>query len=581
MDYFGSSEVGASTSTTIDNNLQIFNMNDDKKNYRKYLECDSTANLSFNALINDLLGNYSIDECKSKEKIEEWIEESNLFYNSRDKGIIPKLLEDAFLYGTGYYQIYKTNKTINQLNIKNKFHRLDPFSTYTIENPFNNEEIIIHEFQKDYKNNLIVFCENSNDEDEKNKILEMKELKEKSGYEIHWQDIKNIIVFKAQSLMMGDCYNAIEKKFDLLFNLGKLIDERAVSPPVCVSVGEVMNGEPVGLPTEDNKEEYKNIIENYAKGISNIKTKGGMAVPGYVKTTAIPFKIDTGYLKTILDKCDEIICSSFYYNEAFTKSGSADYKRTDLRKQRKEFLRKYKIRIEKLINKLIDLEFENSNNKDNNINNGNKNISKFHFIIDDSEEKKELSETHEKIINCIKELKEIGASEETISNFANIYGLELELKEKEINKSNNENKNKNTKSEQYAKNNQLNKLNNKLTNELNEVDELSPWGNELLNSINTEIEKATIEVYEKTLKTSNNIETISINEYGKLKEILEKSFNKINFKKLVFENIENHLKANALPIKENKNAIEFVKNYAFDQCGKLSDDQKNRLKYIN
>lgn len=550
--YYGVEEEnnsGSSSTTDLStvSTLSTKGIADDRKNYALYLECDSGASMACEALVNDILRDYRITPGNRQAEIEKWVEDQRLMYSPTTKGVFPSLLEDSFLYGNVAYQLIKDKSKIVRI------HRLDPLSTQVLKDPFSNDSIVIHTFTKDNKEQNIIFGKNvvSKTGQPDLKVQEalkgsIKEVKAVSG-DITWMNIENCIVFESKSLMKGDCYNAIEKKFNLLYGVGKYIDDRAASPPIAFQVGIVVGDEAIGFPEEGKTEEYQKILDKISQSIPGIKTKGGTSLPGYVTPIPLPFTINNIYLKNTLDKCDQIICSAFYYNEAFTKSGSADFKRTDLRIQRREFLQRLKLKVQALVNSILKIQFEEDMEEC------------FEFIKDTAEERKEQAEADVVVLEGLQKLKDLGADDQSLEWYAERNSFEFKISGS-LGKAG-------TGKEQFG----------------TPEEELSIFGKDLFDKINDELKKASDKAAEKIKKLAEKSSgCLSADDYDKMMAVINKELDKIDkpVKTELRSAIESTLTTDMLPIKENKAAIDFLQNFSFDEIKSLKENQKKRLKHI-
>uniref|UniRef100_A9A7H3 Phage head morphogenesis protein, SPP1 gp7 family n=1 Tax=Methanococcus maripaludis (strain C6 / ATCC BAA-1332) TaxID=444158 RepID=A9A7H3_METM6 len=549
--YYGENASGETTgsSSVVDastvSELSTAGIADDPNKYALYLECESEAGRACESLLNDTLSDFRITEGPKKEEIEKWIEDIRLFYSPTTRGIFPELLEDSFLYGNVARQIIRDNGTIT------KIHRLDPLSTTVVKDPFSDDPVVIHTFTKDNTHQYLIFAKDVNKNGSENtEVIDalkknISEVKSVSGT-ITWENIENCIVFEAKSLMKGDCFNAIAKKFDLMFGIGKYIDERAASPPVAFQVGEVVDGKPIGYPEKGKEPEYQTILDTITQSAAKIKTKNTTAFPGYVKPVPLPFTINNIYIKNKLDKCDQMICSSFYYNEAFAKSGAADFKRDGLMKQRREFLQRSKLKIQALVNYILKLQF------------GENLTEKFEFIKDSVEERKDQAEADNMVLDGLQKLQNLGADEETLEKYATRYGFKFNITAKEGTRA----------KEEFGE----------------RVETLSVFEEDLLALWNENVKEASEGAFEKIQKLAEKSSGfLDPDEYDKMMEVLDAALLKME-KKLksgVYKIVSDSIAAESLPVKENKKAIEFLQRYTFDEFAvPLKIHQRQRLKII-
>jgi len=549
VDYFGETEsktkeVGISDRTPAETELGDFSkisMIDitDEANLEGAYLLDEKVNLALNSLIFDIISNWTL---KGNEKqiveVKKWLYETGIIFSKNATATVIEMLRDYFIYGKAIYQIVWQNGKIVML------HRLDPKTTKIIRDPFSNDRIIIHDATIDGNIRKIGFV----DLERKDEILQLMAVQ--SEMVQVWLDINDIVLLEGTSLM-ARCVNAVFQKQKLLNEICAYVNEHQAIPPVQIKVGQILNdGKGIGLPDGVNitPEKYKEMLRNYANDIEKLKYRGAVATPPYVDYNQIDMKINWEYVKLILDKYDEIIFNAFYSSEGLWKSGTADYRRKDMRRERLKLIRSMQAKIKELINELIRMQFGDID-------------VEFSFITDDTEELLEKSEYYKNIADTIKSLADIGASEETLKRIAQEFGIELDLalqgKQSEI--------------ESYAE---------MFADEIDK-EVVEAIAQSLVEKLMEKIEDTTLEVKDKAMEIiKQNKGKITATAYRQIRALINKEFQDIDFSGEIQQALSDVVKVTGLEIDVDKGPIKFVENYMFDLCKKLNENQKARLKYI-
>jgi hypothetical protein len=415
VDYFGESpattmEVGVSDRTPSRVELGDFSaiqMIDitDETNLEGAFLIDEKVYLALHSLIYDIISNWTLkgDE-KQIEEVKKWLYDTGIIFSKNATASIIEMLRDYFIYGKAIYQIVWENGKIKRL------HRLDPKTTKIIRNPFSNDRIIIHDATIDGKIKKIGFV----DLERKEEILNLMAVQ--SEMVQVWLDINDIILLEGTSLM-ARCVNAVYQKQKLINEICAYVNEHQAVPPVQIKVGQILNdGKGIGLPDGVNitADKYKEMLKKYANDIIKLKYRGAVSTPPYVDYNQIDMKIDWRYIKFILDKYDEIIFNAFFSSEGLWKSGTADYRRKDTRKERLRLIRSMQGKIQKLINELITMQFGRIG-------------TEFMFLTDETEEMLDKSEYYKNISETIAKLSEIGTDTQTLQNIAQEFGITLKF----------------------------------------------------------------------------------------------------------------------------------------------------------
>jgi len=544
VDYFSESpdttEVGVSdrTPTTIElgdfEQIQMISITD-AANLEGAFLIDEKVNLALHSLIYDIISNWTLKgNEKQIEEVKKWLYETGIIFSKNTTANIIEMLGDYFIYGKAIYQIIWKNGKIVRL------HRLDPKTTEIVRNPFSNDRIIIHDATIDGQIRKIGFV----DLERKKEILNLMAVQSEI---VHvWLDIDDIILLEGTSLM-ARCVNAVYQKQKLLTEICAYVNEHQAIPPVQIKVGQILSdGKGIGLPDGVNitADKYREMLKNYANDITKLKYRGAISTPPYVDYNQIDMKINWEYIKFILDKYDEIIFNAFYSSEGLWKSGTADYRRKDMRKERLKLIRSMQAKIKELINELIRMNF------------GDVDVE-FTFITDDTEELLEKSEYFKNIADTIKALTDVGASEETLKRIAQEFGIELDLA--------------------------LQKGQSEMFAEMfaDEADPIELIATNLVEKIMQKIEEASLEVRDKAMKIiQENKGKITATAYKQIRALINKEFQDLDFSSEIQEALKDVVKVTGLPIDIDKGPIKFVEKYTFDLCKKLTDNQKARLRYI-
>ncbi len=540
VDYFGdgTNEVGISDRTPANmelgdfENIQMIDITDEANLEGAFL-VDEKVNLALHSLIYDIISNWTLkgDE-KQIEEVRRWLYETGIIFSKNATATIIEMLRDYFIYGKAIYQIVWKNGKIVRL------HRLDPMATKIIRNPFGDDRIIIHDATIDGQIRKIGFVDLENKDEILNLMAVQSEMVQV------WLDINDIILLEGTSLM-ARCVNAVYQKQKLLNEICAYVNEHQATPPIQIKIGQILNdGRGIGLPDGTNitVEKFKEMLKNYANDITKLKYRGAVATPCYVDYNQIDMKINWEYIKFILDKYDEIIFNAFYSSEGLWKSGTADYRRKDMRRERLKLIRSMQAKIKELINELIRLNF------------GDVDVE-FTFITDDTEELLEKSEYYKNIGTAIGALAQIGSSDESLKKIAQEFGIELDLalktEQDEILK------------EQFAD------------------DSIDIISQNLVEKMMEKLETASIEVKDKVQKIIEKYKgNLNATAYNEIRKVVNESFKDIDFTKEIPAALQNTVTISALPLATDKGAIKFVENYMFDLCKKLTDNQKARLKNI-
>ncbi|XRO77456.1 phage minor head protein [Methanocaldococcus sp. 10A] len=552
VDYFGDTktvsttkEVGVSDRTPADielgdfSNISMIDITDEANLEGAYL-LDEKVNLALNSLIFDIISNWTLkgDE-KQIAEVKKWLYETGIIFSKNATAAVIEMLRDYFIYGKAIYQIVWQNGKIIRL------HRLDPKTTKIIRDPFSNDRIIIHDATIDGNIRKIGFV----DLERKDELLQLMAVQ--SEMVQIWLDINDIVLLEGTSLM-ARCVNAVYQKQKLLNEICSYINEHQAIPPIHIKVGKVLNdGRGVGLPDGVNisKEKYSDILRKYANDVQRLKYNTAVATPGYVEYDQIDLKINVDYIKYFLDKCDEIIFNAFYSSEGLWKSGTADYRRKDMRRERIKLIISMQAKIKELINELIRMNFEDID-------------VEFTFITDDTEVLLEKSEYYKNIADTIKSLADIGASEETLKRIAQEFGIELDLAGQNVQ----------SETEAYA----VEMFADEIDKEVVESIAMS-----LVDKIMEKIEDATLEVKDKALDIiKQNKGKITATAYKQIRALINKEFQGLDFSREIQQALSDVVKITGLEIDIDKGAIKFVENYTIDLCKKLTDNQKSRLRYI-
>jgi len=542
VDYFGESpattmEVGVSDRTPSRVELGDFSairMIDitDETNLEGAFLIDEKVYLALHSLIYDIISNWTLkgDE-KQIEEVKKWLYDTGIIFSKNATASIIEMLRDYFIYGKAIYQIVWENGKIKRL------HRLDPKTTKIIRNPFSNDRIIIHDATIDGKIKKIGFV----DLERKEEILNLMAVQ--SEMVQVWLDINDIILLEGTSLM-ARCVNAVYQKQKLINEICAYVNEHQAVPPVQIKVGQILNdGKGIGLPDGVNitADKYKEMLKKYANDIIKLKYRGAVSTPPYVDYNQIDMKIDWRYIKFILDKYDEIIFNAFFSSEGLWKSGTADYRRKDMRKERLRLIRSMQGKIQKLINELITMQFGRIG-------------TEFMFLTDETEEMLDKSEYYKNISETIAKLSEIGTDTQTLQNIAQEFGITLKF-------------NSQPKTEQFA--------------EFFAEDPIEMISQNLVDKIMEKMENATFDVKDKVQKIIETYKgNINATAYNEIKKIINENFNNMDFTEEIPAALQNTVTISALPLATDKGAIKFVENYMFDLCKKLTDNQKARLRSI-
>ena len=547
VDYFGESpkrttEVGVSDRTPAElefgefSTIQMIDITDEANLEGAFL-IDEKVNLALHSLIYDIISNWTLkgDE-KQIEEVKKWLYETGIVFSKNATASIIEMLRDYFIYGKAIYQIVWENGKIVRL------HRLDPKTTKIIRNPFSNDRIIIHDATIDGQIRKIGFV----DLERKEEILNLMAVQ--SEIVQVWLDINDIILLEGTSLM-ARCVNAVYQKQKLLNEICAYVNEHQAVPPIQIKVGQIFNdGRGIGLPDGTNitVEKFKEMLKKYANDITKLKYKGAVATPCYVDYNQIDMKINWEYIKFVLDKYDEIIFNAFFSSEGLWKSGTADYRRKDMRRERLKLIRSMQAKIKELINELIRLQF------------GDVDVE-FTFITDDTEELLEKSEYYKNIADTIKSLADIGASEDTLKRIAQEFGIELDLALQK------------GQAEMFAE---------MFADEIDN-DPVEFIAQNLVEKILEKIESATLEVRDKAMKIlEKNKGKITATAYKEIRALINKEFKNIDFSNEIRQALKDVVKVTGLQIDVDKGPIKFVENYTFDLCKKLTENQKARLRHI-
>ncbi|ACX72422.1 phage head morphogenesis protein, SPP1 gp7 family [Methanocaldococcus vulcanius M7] len=547
VDYFGESpatkttEVGVSDRTPADielgefSTIQMIDITDEANLEGAFL-IDEKVNLALHSLIYDIISNWTLkgDE-KQIEEVKKWLYETGIIFSKNATATIIEMLRDYFIYGKAIYQIVWENGKIVRL------HRLDPKATKIIRNPFGDDRIIIHDATIDGQIRKIGFI----DLERKEEVLNLFTVK--SEMVQVWLDINDIILLEGTSLM-ARCVNAVYQKQKLLNEICAYVNEHQAIPPVQIKIGQILSdGRGIGLPDGTNitVEKFKEMLKNYANDITKLKYKGAVATPCYVDYNQIDMKINWEYIKFILDKYDEIIFNAFYSSEGLWKSGVADYRRKDMRRERLKLIRSMQAKIKELINELIRMNFGDID-------------VEFTFITDDTEELLEKSEYYKNVADTIKSLADIGASEDTLKRIAQEFGIELDLALQK------------GQAEMFAE-------------MFAEIDKetIEAIAQTLVDKIMEKIENATLEVKDKAMEIiQENKGKITATAYRKIRALINKEFQGLDFSGEIQQALSDIVRVTGLEIDIDKGVIQFVKNYTFDLCKKLTENQKARLRHI-
>ncbi|MBW9222116.1 phage head morphogenesis protein [Methanothermococcus sp. SCGC AD-155-C09] len=506
---------------------------------------DATVNLIITTMKNKLFQDYEIiaDNDTLKEKVQEWIKEIGLINtNLHGDSILEKIFIDYLIYGECFAQIRYKNSEVEYIQ------RIDPTTMEVKKSPFDDREVYFiqtadyEDLQGNTKSKTIYFVPS----DLRNKI------KIPTGAEIG--KAENIIWFKRNGGSVIDkCIEYVLAKWDILRRMPTTII-RYSAPFIHGIVGKFdKDGNPMfpTPPADPNDEiakkaydEFKKQLMKLSKEFENWDEKKELFTDPFIelKTIEAGNAINPQIYETSISILDKQISYALLSSMALidargselaTSRTVADNLNAAYRGMQTDFTALINFILYRKFGEGVRIEFTDINQEDTN----------------------KKVERLDKQADIIKKLKECGVKKEIIIDIMKEHGLDIEF-----------DKPLTTKPAQHS----------------NIEDDINLIVEDLTNRIMENIEKATIRFNENVEEFMDTYNKITVDNYEELNKGLDEYFKDTNnsIKSDIDEAINSVITGTGLQIDTNSDAVKFVKNYTFDLCKKLTENQKNRLRNI-
>ncbi|AEH06314.1 phage head morphogenesis protein, SPP1 gp7 family [Methanothermococcus okinawensis] len=507
---------------------------------------DATVNLTITTLKNKLFQSYEIiaDNDTLKEKVQNWINEIGLINtNLHGDSILEKIFIDYLIYGECFAQIRYKNGEVEYIQ------RIDPTTMEVKKSPFDDREVYFiqtanyEDLQGNAKSKTIYFVPS----ELRNKI-------KTNGAEVG--KAENIIWFKRNGGSVIDkCIEYVLAKWDIIRRMPTTI-MRYSAPFIHGIVGKFdKDGNPMfpTPPADPNDEVAKKAYDNFKKQLEQLSEEfenwderkelftdpflelktieAGKAINPQIYETSISI-LDKQITYALLSSMALIDARG---SELATSRTVADYLNAVYRGMQTDFTA--------LINFILFRKFGNG--------------VKIKFADINPEDTNQKVERLDKQADIIGKLKNCGVKENVIIEVMKEFGLNIEF-----------DKSTTTKPAQHS--------------DIPTDDTDNVIVEELTNKIMNNIENATIAFDDDVKEFLKKNKSITVDNYIELNNMLDEHFKDIdnNLKGEINTAIDTVVAGTGLQIDVNSDAVKFVKNYALDLCTKLTENQKNRLKYI-